>query len=130
MVQYKDINKGLLDQLEDQENTLRNAEVRIANLQDKNTHSYICKRNDPVDNSLSEYINKNADKHKIQIMFIRESPGVYFFGQKRVMIKIGKNGNLLVRIGGGFLGIDEFIDTYTKEELDRLQMKKNVLSKF
>ena len=54
-------------------------------------------------------------------MFVRESPGVYYFGQKRVMIKVIKNGNILVRTGGGYMGIDEFIDIYTKDELEKLK---------
>ena len=46
-------------------------------------------------------------------MFLRESEGVYQFGQKRIYIKIEKGEKILVRVGGGYLGIEEFIRTYT-----------------
>jgi len=46
------------------------------------------------------------------------------------MIKINKNDNILVRIGGGYMGIEEFIDIYSKDELEKLQQRKKVLSKF
>ena len=49
----------------------------------------------------------------MNIMFLRESEGVYQFGQKRVYIKVEAGNKLLVRVGGGFIGIDEFIQGYT-----------------
>ena len=46
-------------------------------------------------------------------MFLRESEGVYKFGSKRVYLKVEKGGHIFVRVGGGFLSIDDFIDQYT-----------------
>ena len=43
-------------------------------------------------------------------MFLRESEGVYKFGQKRVYIKIEKGDQIKVRVGGGFMKIGDFID--------------------
>jgi len=63
------------------------------------------------------------------IMFLRESEGVYQFGQKRVYVKIEKGDKILVRVGGGFMGIDEFIQQYTPEETDKIT-RKNVFDKF
>ena len=40
---------------------------------------------------------------------MRESEGVYQFGSKRVFIKIEKGENILVRVGGGYMHIEEFI---------------------
>jgi len=45
----------------------------------------------------------------MNIAFVRESEGVYQFGQKRVYIKVEKGDRILVRVGGGFMNIDEFI---------------------
>lgn len=45
----------------------------------------------------------------MNIMFLRESEGVYQFGQKRVYIKVERGGTILCRVGGGFMGIEEFI---------------------
>lgn len=56
-------------------------------------------------------------------MFIRESEGVYQFGQKRVYIKCEKGGQILVRIGGGFMHIEDFIDKYTPSEVDKIERK-------
>ena len=42
-------------------------------------------------------------------MFLRESEGVYRFGTKRVAIKC-ENNNIKIRVGGGYLSIEEFID--------------------
>ena len=65
----------------------------------------------------------------MKIMFLRESEGVYQFGQKRVYIKIEKGDRILVRVGGGYLGIDEFIKTYTQEEVEKIN-RKHVIQKY
>jgi len=53
-------------------------------------------------------------------MFLRESEGVYQFGQKRVYVKVEKGGQIFVRVGGGYMNIDEFINTYTPNEVDKI----------
>ena len=55
-------------------------------------------------------------------MFMRESEGVYQFGTKRVAIKVEKD-NIKIRVGGGYLSIDEFLDQYTPLEMDKLERK-------
>lgn len=49
----------------------------------------------------------------MKILFLRESEGVYQFGSRRVFIKIEKGNQILVRVGGGFMLIEEFIKQYT-----------------
>ena len=49
----------------------------------------------------------------MKILFVRESEGVYQFGSKRVYIKIGKGNQVLVRVGGGYMTIEDFINQYT-----------------
>jgi hypothetical protein len=51
-------------------------------------------------------------------MFIRLSPGIYSFGSKKVCIKVD-NGKINIRIGGGYLRIDEFLEKYTTVELEK-----------
>lgn len=70
---------------------------------------YIPVKDDSIDHRLAEYINNYPDRSKLKIMFMRESEGVYQFGSKRVYVKSDKD-KILVRVGGGFLSIDEFID--------------------
>jgi len=42
-------------------------------------------------------------------MFMRESEGVYTFGSKKVWVKVDKE-RINIKVGGGFLSIDEFLD--------------------
>jgi len=62
-------------------------------------------------------------------MFLRESEGVYQFGQKRVYVKVEKGNQILVRVGGGFMHIDEFIKSYTQTEVDKVE-RRDVLARF
>jgi hypothetical protein len=75
---------------------------------------YIPVKQDPIDKKLAEFLNNNIiinypERAKLKIMFTRQSEGVYQFGTKRVAVKLEKDG-LKVRVGGGFLSIDEFLD--------------------
>ena len=42
-------------------------------------------------------------------MFLRESEGVYRFDMKRVYIKVEKGERIVVRVGGGFMDIEDFL---------------------
>ena len=89
---------------------------------------YIPAKDCPVDMKLAEYINNYPDRQKLKIMFMRESTGVYVFGSKRVMVKVERD-KIQIKVGGGYLSIDEFLDRYTPEELARLE-RKDPLKKF
>ena len=65
----------------------------------------------------------------MSIMFLRETEGVYRFGQKRVYVKVEKGNKILVRVGGGFMGIEEFIQQYTHEESEKI-VRRDVLNRF
>lgn len=45
-------------------------------------------------------------------MFLKETDGVYHFGSKRVYVRVDRD-KISVRVGGGYLSIDEFLDIYT-----------------
>ena len=91
---------------------------------------YIAHRESKVDQELGKYINiKFPEKDQLKIMFLRESEGVYTFGQRRVYIKVEKGDQLLVRVGGGFMHIDEFVKQYTDSELERVE-RKDVVGRF
>jgi len=62
---------------------------------------------------LSNFLNKYPERKSMKIMFLRESEGVYRFGQKRIYVKVEKGDKILVRVGGGFMHIEDFIIQYT-----------------
>lgn len=68
--------------------------------------------NDWVDRKLGEFINSSPLRIRINLMRLeRENEGVYRFGQKRAFIKI-ENECIIIRVGGGFMNIDEFVEQY------------------
>jgi len=90
---------------------------------------YIAHKPDKIDRTLANFINKYPERKKMTIMFLRESEGVYQFGQKRVYVKVERGETILVRVGGGFMGIEEFIRQYTPEEVEKIQ-RKDVFNNF
>ena len=118
----------LLRQLKERENMCQDYLAQIENLQNyiidlkSRIAVYIPVKNDKIDKKIAEYINNYPERQKLKIMFMRESEGVYQFGSKRVMVKID-NDKINIRVGGGFLSIDEFLDQYTPEELQKLERK-------
>mmetsp|Transcript_26641 Transcript_26641/g.47932 ORF Transcript_26641/g.47932 Transcript_26641/m.47932 type:complete len:639 (+) Transcript_26641:22-1938(+) len=78
-------------------------------------------KGDEIDSNLAEYLN--AKEPPVPVPFRREEPGVYFFGTKKVFIKI-EQGKIIIRVGGGFMTIDEFIDIYTPIELEKQSMPR------
>lgn len=77
---------------------------------------------DLIDKRMADFINNHVDRKKLKIQFTRESMGVYQFGTKRVAVRVEKD-KLNVRVGGGYLGIDDFIDQYTPQELEKKERK-------
>ena len=64
--------------------------MNIVEMLEKNQAVYIAKKNDPIDKALGNYVNRYPERKSLNIMFLRESEGVYSFGQKKVYIKIEK----------------------------------------
>ena len=89
---------------------------------------YIPVKDDKIDKKIAEYINNYPDRQKLKIMFMRETEGVYQFGTKKVAVKVEKD-NIKIRVGGGYLSIDEFLDQYTPVELEKLE-RKDPLKRF
>ena len=106
--------KDAEEEIESLKNYITDLKTRIA--------VYIPAKGDPIDKKLAEYINNYADRAKLKIMFLRESEGVYEFGSKRVMVKVERD-NIVIKVGGGFLSIDEFLDMYTNVELERIERR-------
>ena len=75
---------------------------------------YVPKRDDQIDLALGEFLNTYPERENMKILFLRESEGIYQFGARRVYIKIGKGNQVLVRVGGGYMQIEDFITQYTE----------------
>lgn len=58
---------------------------------------------------MAEFINNYPKRNLLKVMFMRESEGVYEFGTKRVNVRLEKD-RILIRVGGGYMSIDEFLD--------------------
>jgi hypothetical protein len=82
---------------------------------------YVPVKTDPIDICLSEYINNR--KSPLQIPLLREDSGVYNFYTRTIKLKI-ENNKVIVRLGGGFEGIDEFLNSNTQTELDKLEERR------
>ena len=87
----------------------------------RNRENYIPVANDPVDTALADYINTLDDP--LPVPFTREEEGTYLFGTKRIFVKL-EQGTIIIRVGGGFMQVNEFIDVYTSAEVDKFGRQK------
>ena len=62
-------------------------------------------RGDVVDEMFADYLNKA----KLTIEVQRISASNYMFGTKKILAKI-INGKLVIRVGGGYMNAEEFIE--------------------
>ena len=117
----------LLTQIRDMQTEIETLKVYAVDLKAK-VAIYVPMKDDPVDEKLAEFVNNYPDRQQLKIMFLRESSGVYEFGTKRVEVRQAK-GKLLIRVGGGYMGIDEFLSSYTPLELEKLE-RRDPLKRF
>jgi hypothetical protein len=60
---------------------------------------------------LANFINAKPLKLRSKMYFERESPGIYRYHRKRVFMKI-EGETIVIRVGGGYLTIDDFVEHY------------------
>ena len=101
--------------MEDERNALQQTMLELR----ERAAVYVPVRGDAVDMNVADYINNYPERQDLRVMFMRESEGTYQFGTKRITIKV-ENGKILIRTGGGYLSIDEFIDQHQPCELAKL----------
>lgn len=109
----------LLTRIRDEESEVETLKAYIVELRTR-IAVYVPLKSDPVDKALSEYINSYEDRRKLKLMFLRLKEGVYEFGTRRVSVKVERS-NILVKVGGGWLMIDEFLEQYIPVELERYE---------
>lgn len=76
---------------------------------------YIVTPGDDIDEMLAAKLKEFG----IQIPLTRLGGGFYLFGTRKIFAKI-MNKKLVVRVGGGYMIIDEFLATYSDMELIRI----------
>ena len=124
---YQKKIKELWDRIKEQDEEIEAMKLYVQSMRDK-YQVYIPDREDPIDNQLAEYINNYPEMSKMRIMFLRESSGIYHFGSRRVYVRVERD-KITVRVGGGYLSIDEFLDIYTPMELERVE-RNDPIKKF
>lgn len=71
---------------------------------------------DEIDEILSKILREMGCTVPVR----RLGEGYYIFGTRKIYCKI-LNGQVMVRVGGGYMGIVEFVDTYGDVELNKLE---------
>ena len=79
---------------------------------------YTSDKSDKVDQMFALYINAVHCPVKLK----KIGDGQYIFGTKKIFAKI-QNEKLVIRVGGGYMMIEDFLTTYTAQELNK--MKRN-----
>lgn len=94
------------------EEILRSSKGRLKDFQND---KFIPQSGDDVDALLAEYLKySNCD-----VPIRKIGGGYYIFGTKKIYAKI-MNGKLVIRVGGGYMVIDEFIATYGEIEKNKI----------
>jgi len=112
------VSNELRQTIEEKEEQIDNLVATVIALRESQ-EVYVPAKGDATDNAIADYINTGTDVSRLKLLFIRESEGVYQFGSKRVFIKF-EGGRILIRVGGGFLAMEEFIEQYGVLETDKL----------
>ena len=104
--------KSIVDEKEIEIEAMRSAVHEIKH----NNPVYFPVPEDIIDQAIADYFNSRDDV--LIVPFVRESYGVYYYGSKKIMISV-ERGKLIVKVGGGFLPIEVFIDNYTDIEINK-----------
>jgi len=78
-------------------------------------------KGDAVDEMFAGYLNKA----QVDINVRRISASNYMFGSKKILAKI-INGRLVIRVGGGYMNAEEFIEQYGKIEMMKIIKQEEV----
>ncbi len=97
----------------DLENQLKGNKTRLAAAAEP---TFKPSATDDVDMMLHEYLKYSGCDVPIR----KVGGGYYIFGTKKIYAKI-MNGKLVIRVGGGYMVIEEFIQTYGEIEKNKIQ---------
>lgn len=108
----------------DKDDYLVNLKKMILEMKDQ-ASVYIPVSDDPIDRRIAEWINASNDPNRLTRLFIRERDGVYQFGSKRIYVKV-EGDKVFIRVGGGFLTLDEFLRIHVPIELEKMAVRDPV----
>eukprot|EP00347_Sterkiella_histriomuscorum_P007817 403347449 len=111
--QLKEVSKRM------RENKSRYQDVRNKLERQAPRKLYKAVKGDMVDELFADYINRLNCPVPIK----RLGNNQYTFGTKKIFAKI-INGKLVIRVGGGYMGIEEFMMYYGQQELQKLQKEE------
>lgn len=106
LAELEDILQSKLDQVKSLEKNLGKA----------SSVKFKPKKGDELDEMLADYMQMA----NCPIPIRRIGDGFYMFGSRKIYAKI-LNGKLVIRVGGGYMVIEKFIETYAEQEMDKLQ---------
>jgi hypothetical protein len=69
---------------------------------------------------VDELLAKILNDLEVVLPIARINEGWYLFGTRKLSVKVVGGNNLLVRVGGGFSNLREFIETYQQAELSKI----------
>jgi vacuolar-type H+-ATPase subunit I/STV1 len=95
-----------------------NLKCLILELKEK-SQLYVPVNDDSIDRRVADFINSSNDPRSLTKLFLREGEGVYQFGSKRVFVKL-ENEKAFIRVGGGFLSLEDFIRQFAPLELEKM----------
>lgn len=72
--------------------------------------------NDDIDQEFANFINRARLPFEVK----RLGKNEYMFGTKKIIAKM-VNGRLLIRVGGGFMYVEQFIEQYAKIEIMKMR---------
>ena len=107
------LNQKRMD-LEDKYAPLKN------DLKTKIVKMYKAIKGDEIDELFAKHINDA----QLDLPVKRISAGKYLFGTRNIIAKI-VNGKLLIRVGGGFMSAQEFIEQYGRMEMLKIMHQKD-----
>ena len=101
--------------LADKERIISQLEQSLKALDNKPVQPKPLPKGDLLDEMIGQYIYQANCPVPIKKL----GNGYYIFGTRKIYAKI-LNGKLVIRVGGGFMIIEEFINTYAEQELNKI----------
>lgn len=107
------------DALKEQDQEIEALRYAVAILK-RQVANYVPVTGDFVDEALCEYLNTREPP--LSVPFVREAREIYAFGTKRVFVRVDK-GRISVKVGGGFIPIEEFLAKFERIESEKLNVR-------